>query len=277
MNNNIYKWDDVEFHKTFQPQDTYIVKIMELAANNYSGTKEEISSLTGIPTGKTSGKVIPHIRYAAFMGFIEYSKDGTNYTISLTRLGEIVIREDKYLFESVTKMLAHYFISSPFDGALIWSFIYNSLPYRLDDIVSEELVFNKFMEVFQHEGKDNLNVIKKSYTNGFWQNLDLMDWDNGLCLVSQIYNEDFLYVYAYTLLRDWEMNKSSEHELTVTQISNELCWSKRFHFDDAETLNALDELAFKGFISLNKQLSPCTVVRLENSENLVNKLYDSLR
>ena len=47
---NIYKWDDVEFHKSFQPQDSYIAKIMEAAGDGYSGTKEEISSLTGIPT-----------------------------------------------------------------------------------------------------------------------------------------------------------------------------------------------------------------------------------
>ena len=47
---------------------------MKLAQTDYSGTKEEISCLTGIPTGKTSGKVIPHTRYAAYMGFIEYQK-----------------------------------------------------------------------------------------------------------------------------------------------------------------------------------------------------------
>ena len=28
---NIYKWDDVEFHKSFQPQDSYIANIMEAA------------------------------------------------------------------------------------------------------------------------------------------------------------------------------------------------------------------------------------------------------
>ena len=75
MDNSIspkFSWDDIEFHKTFQPQDTYITKILELAAQGYSGTKEEISAVTGIPTGKTSGKVIPHIRYAAFMGLIDF-------------------------------------------------------------------------------------------------------------------------------------------------------------------------------------------------------------
>lgn len=276
MNKNIYKWDEVEFHKTFQPQDTYIVKIMELAQARFSGTKEEISSLTGIPTGKTSGKVVPHIRYAAFMGFVCYSKEGSVYTLSLTELGKVVMREDKYLFENVTKMLAHYFIASPHNGALIWSFLYDNLPYRLDDSISNELVNSKFFEIFQHDGKDNLNVVKKSYMEGFWQSLRLMDWTDGLCLNGQFYNGDFLYVYAYTLLRDWEQQKSDERELTITQIFDELCWSKRFGLDDTEAMNVLDELAAEGYISLNKQLHPCTVVRLEHSENLIDRLYDSL-
>ena len=276
MSENIYKWNDVEFHKTFQPTDTYIAKIMELAAKEYSGTKEEISSLTGIPTGKTSGKVIPHIFYASFMGFINYRKEGAVFFLTLTPLGKTIIKEDKYLFENVTKLLAHYFITSPDNGALIWSFLYSKLPYRLDDYISADLINNKFKEIFQHDGKDNLNIVKKSYTEGFWQNLRLMDWDNDLCFNSQFYNEEYLYAYAYTLLRDWEIKKSNEHELTITQLTEDLGWNKRLQFTDADALNVLDELASMGVISLNKQLNPCTVVRLEQSDNIVEKIYDSL-
>ena len=276
MSKNTFKWDDVEFHKTFQPQDSYIAKIMELARNNYSGTKEEISSLTGIPTGKTSGKVIPHIRYAAFMGFIEYQKDGSVYTLSLTPLGKTVIREDKYLLENVTRLIAHYNITDPNDGALIWLFMYKYLPYRPDDQISDLLINNKFSEVFQHDGKDNLNVVKKSYTEGFWQKLRLLDWNTEFCLNGQLYNDEYKYLYAYTLLKDWEKYKCDDRELTVTQLSDELCWSKRLGFDDTETMNTLDELAAEGIISVNKQLHPCTVVRSECSDKFTDKLYDLL-
>lgn len=276
MSENSYKWDDVEFHKSFQPQDSYIAKIMELACDNYSGTKEEISSLTGIPTGKTSGKVIPHIRYASFMGFVEYQKNGSVYTLSLTPLGNVVIHEDKYLLENVTRLIAHYYITDPENGALIWSFIYKHLPYRLDDQISDSLINTRFSEVFQHDGKDNLNVVKKSYMEGFWQKLRLIDWDDNLCLNGQMYNEEYKYLYAYTLLRDWEKYKSNEREITVIQLTDELCWSKRFGFDDTETMNVLDELSNEGIISLNKQLHPCTIVRSDSSESYIDRLYDLL-
>ena len=45
--------NDIEFHQTFQPTEAYITKIMELATEQYAGKKEEISSITGIPTGQS--------------------------------------------------------------------------------------------------------------------------------------------------------------------------------------------------------------------------------
>lgn len=55
--------------------------------------------------------------------------------LSLTPLGQAVIKEDKYLLENVTKLLVHYFIMDPNDGALIWSFLYKlaAAKRRLND------------------------------------------------------------------------------------------------------------------------------------------------
>ena len=72
MNDKKFSYDSVNFHKTFAPQDSYISKILELAEQGYSGNKEEISDITGIPTGKTSGKVIPHILYSKYMGINKF-------------------------------------------------------------------------------------------------------------------------------------------------------------------------------------------------------------
>ena len=58
----------LEFHKTFSAETGYVSKILQLAIEKISGTKDELSKISGIPTGKTSGKVIPHIKYAAYMG-----------------------------------------------------------------------------------------------------------------------------------------------------------------------------------------------------------------
>ena len=65
----------LKFHETFQPEWTYIARVLELAKDNYCGSKFDISDITGIPTGKQKGKVEPHIKYAQFMGLICYEND----------------------------------------------------------------------------------------------------------------------------------------------------------------------------------------------------------
>ena len=113
----------IKFHETFQPEAGYLAKILELASNNYSGSKFEISEKTGIPTGKQKGKVEPHIKYAAFMGLLSYACEKGKYQISLTDLGREVYVQDPYLHETLTKWLCHYGISRKEYGAPQWSFL----------------------------------------------------------------------------------------------------------------------------------------------------------
>lgn len=277
MDNSIspkFSWDDIEFHKTFQPQDTYITKILELAAQGYSGTKEEISTVTGIPTGKTSGKVIPHIRYAAFMGLINYEKEGGKYSLSLSRLGEVVYREDKYLYEKITKLICHFNICDKEKGALIWSFLYNQLPNKLDDDIGNAFISSKANEFFGRSVE--FSVVKKAYTEGFWQNTRLLNWEENLHMNSQFFSNDCKYVYAYTLLSAWEYYLPDEREISVSRLTDILKWDRRLGFDETETLNVLDEIASEGIITINKQLHPCTIIRIEEADNILNKLYNTL-
>ena len=108
----------------FQSFLRHLSKILELASQQYVGTKEDISEITGIPTGKTSGKVVPHILYAYYMGLIYYKFERGGYTLSLTPLGKLVRENDKYLFEDITKMICHYSLCDEYTGANIWSFVY---------------------------------------------------------------------------------------------------------------------------------------------------------
>ncbi len=272
MNNWInMKRYDIEFHKTFQPTDLYITKIMELSETKYTGTKEDISSITGIPTGKTSGKVIPHIRYANFMGLIDYENNGSVYRLFLTKLGEIVLKEDKYLFESVTKWLCHYFISDIDNGAYLFSFLYKYLPFQLDSPISKELIERNIKEVFQRDY--DIGIVRRTYTEGFLKTLGIFNWDDSLIINSMYYKNELKYIYAYTLLYSWEKDFPDERELTVDFISDTLYWSRRFGFDTTETLYVLEELETLGSVKLNKQLYPCTVIKLAHSEDYITKLY----
>ena len=272
MSETKYSYDAVNFHKTFAPQDSYLSKIMELASQQYVGTKEEISEITGIPTGKTSGKVVPHILYAYYMGLISYNLEKGCYTLSLTPLGKLVRENDKYLFEDVTKMLCHYNLCDEYIGANIWSFVYR-LPVMLEETMSETAMKRKYNDHFGVNA--DLTPLKKTYSeDGFLAVLGLLDFAEGVKIKSLFYNDSMLYVYAYGLLSSWERVFPSEQEITSDQLSLKLYWGKRFGFDDDEILFALERLEDSGIIKLNKQLVPYTLIKISEAASILPHLYD---
>ena len=264
----------MNFHKTFSPQDSYITKILELANNNYTGSKEEISEETGIPTGKTSGKVVPHILYAQYMGLTTHTLSKGKYTLELTDLGKTVLKNDKYLFEDISRLICHYNICDEDTGAYLWSFIYSRLLIMLDENMSEEAMKKKYNDFFMV--KTDLGALRKSYSNeGFFSFLDLLDFSEGIRINSSYYKDERLYVYAYALFSSWDRTYSKTQEVTADQIID-MKWSKRFGFDEDEMLFALEQMEEKKLIRLNKQLVPYTVIRNADTADVLPHLYELL-
>jgi hypothetical protein len=275
MNEKIFSYDRVNFHKTFAPQDSYIAKILELAEQKYTGSKEKISELTGIPTGKTSGKVVPHIIYAYYMGLISYRLNKGIYSLELTELGDIVYKNDRYLFEDITKLICHFNICDEKEGAYIWSFVYRQLPLMFDEDISEEALKRKYKDFFQIDV--DIRPLKKSYTDdGLWSALNILDFSNGLRINSSYYNDMMLYIYSYTLFSSWDKYFPSQQEITIDQIITSLNWSKRFGFDEDETIYALDQMEEENMVKVNKQLLPFTIIRTAETSQLLPHLYDLL-
>lgn len=274
MNETTFSYDSVNFHKTFSPQDSYIAKILELAKVGYTGSKEEISEETGIPTGKTSGKVVPHILYSQYMGLTTHTLSKGKYTLTLTDLGKTVLENDKYMFEDISRLICHYNICDADKGAYLWSFIYNGLPIMLDENISEEAMKKKYTDFFMI--KTDLGALRKSYSDdGFFALLDLLDFSEGIRINSSYFKDERLYVYAYALFSSWDMNCPETQEITADQIIY-MKWNKRFGFDEDEMLFALEQMEGKQLIRLNKQLVPYTVIRNADTANVLPHLYELL-
>ena len=274
MNETTFSYDSVNFHKTFSPQDSYITKILELAKANFIGSKEEISEETGIPTGKTSGKVVPHILYTQYMGLTTHPLSKGKYTLELTDLGKTVLENDKYLFEDITRLICHYNICDEEIGAYLWSFIYSRLPLMLDETMSDEAMKKKFNDFFMV--KTDLGALRKSYSDdGFFALLDLLDFSDGIRIKSSYYKDERLYVYAYTLFSSWNREYLETQEITADQIID-MKWNKRFGFDEDEMLFAFEQMERKQLIRLNKQLIPYTVIRNADTADVLPHLYELL-
>lgn len=274
MNETTFSYDSVNFHKTFSPQDSYITKIMELAKDRYIGSKEEISEETGIPTGKISGKVVPHILYSQYMGLTTHTFSNGRYALELTDLGKLVLENDKYLFEDISRLICHYNMCDEVSGAYLWSFMYSGLPIMLDETMSDEAMKKRYSDFFMV--KTDLGALRKSYSDdGFFALLDLLDFSDGIRINSSYYRDERLYVYAYALFNSWDRNYAGTQEITADQIL-EMKWNKRLGFDEDEMLFALAQMERKQLLRLNKQLVPYTVIRNVDTTDVLPHLYELL-
>jgi hypothetical protein len=110
------------FHNTFVPERQYINAMMSYAASGQSGDMHEISEATGIPTGKSSGKVIPILDYCRGMGLVSLTGSRRTATkeTEVTAFGRTVLLEDPYLKEPLTQWLAHLHLCGSLTGADVW-------------------------------------------------------------------------------------------------------------------------------------------------------------
>ena len=245
----------LEFHETFQPETTYIAKLLRLASENYVGTKFDISECTGIPTGKQKGKVVPHIRYASCMGLINYSTANGVYSLQLTPLGEEVFVQDPYLHEDLTAWLCHYGMTKRGSSAPQWEYIAHSAHPGFGEKVSQDRLFslastwcdvstaNMLKKVF--------SVVKTSYTEGCFEHLNYLEWDTSITFFEHQENTDY-------------------------ELKEELGFNKIFGLNEDECNYVIDSLADEGIIMVNRQLYPATIIRTSNLTSVISRLYSRL-
>lgn len=274
------KSSTLEFHETFQPELTYISKILKLASEKYSGTKFEISDCTGIPTGKQKGKVEPHIRYARSMGLIDYSTENGVYSLKLTSLGEEVFVQDPYLHEDLSLWICHYRMTKRGSIAPQWEYLVHSVHPGFGGKISQERMF-AIASTWCDVSQDNMlkkvfSVVKNCYTEGCFQRLDFLDWDVNIEFHELSERFDLIFAYAYALLDSWEYVFPDKQEITDFEFKNEIGFGRIFGLNEDECNYVVDSLAYEGFISVNRQLFPATIIRISNSENVISQMYSRL-
>lgn len=271
---------NLNFHETFSPDLEYISKIIYIADKCDGLTKEEISDLTGIPTGASSGKVEPHINYAKLMNLIEFNKEGNKYYIYTTSLGKVIRDEDLYFLENVSKLVCNYFLTSKIYGATMWSRIIRVMSDKYGDKIKESVILKDLFEEFNIKIKlspfKNCYKNQKSFESLQLINIEEVDNENLILLNKNKYEEEMIYVYAYTLLKEIEVFDDKRTEFSIDEIFNIISWQKGFCWDDDFAMKILEKLSDLNIIVLNRQLNPITVIANTNSEEIVDKIYSLL-
>lgn len=153
------------FHRTFKPERSYLSALLRYAAAGKSGSLEEISKHTGIPTGSSSGKMQPTIDYCTGMGLLRPQKTNAVYTFSLTPFGRVVLAEDPFFSSPVTQWLAHLQLCHPRTGADLWYQVFVEGMETLGMDFSRQTLEHHLRTVYATEGRNPIGPVVGAYTD----------------------------------------------------------------------------------------------------------------
>ena len=267
---------NLNFHQTFYANLDYISKILELSDGCLLRTLEEISSVTGIPTGKSSGKVLPHIVYAKYMNLIEYTNKNGNYQLTRTILGEKIFIEDPFLTEKITKLICHYFLTSEVYGAEQWFFMYRNMQGKYGKKINVTVIKDEVGKFFKKSLK--LTPFKGCYVNNLsFSNLNLLN------ITAQTYEflnfesmNEYYYAILFCLVSELEQLDKNRKEFTGEEIFNNIKWQLAFNWSEKQAMAFFEKTCNDGLTVLNRQMTPMTILFNVSSDMIVERIYSLL-
>ncbi len=265
---------ELNFHQTFKPERSYISELLQVGEEINRVSLEELSKMTGIPQGKSSGKLVPHLKYAKLMGLLDYSLSNGLYTAHLTDLGKELSEQDISLSENISILTLHHNIIKKESGADLWCYCFNDFFNRY----GKKGQYSTFLRDTESKfGKIKYGPFLKSYEE-FFSQLNLLEIDTSKDIIEypkMAISQELLPVIGYIFYDLWDIIFPMETEITSTQLKN-LNFRNRFNWNEMDELDALEQLSDYGLIRLNKQLMPFTILRLTSKDNLLSRLYSEL-
>ena len=266
---------NLNFHLTFPPVADGISRLLSVADSEGAYTKEELSQQTGIPTGKSSGKVVPYINYAAYMGLLIFHAENHKYTLATTPLGRELRQQDPGLHEKVSLLVCHSRLTSQSTGASLWAYFFKSIFPRYPGGIVETLLKDELQKAAKQGAEVNKGPFLSAYT-GMFAPLRLLDMSNGnLAVSSSTYDSDSLYAYAYGLLYEWETRFPERREITADDLYG-LQMMSTYGLNRDAFADLIQRLADTGILHFNRQLVPYTVIQNRSSEDMIPLLYSLL-
>lgn len=272
-------FQNLNFHQTFVPEGNYLSGILNIAdeAEKWMDL-DTISRETGIPQGESSGKIPPHINYAQYMGLIKYETSSGKYGIRLTDLGRTVKRSDPYLRENVSALLCHYMITRENGGAIAWSFGFHRALSPTNPTIQVTALVNMMQEqVSKSATRKNISPFIGSYVRGFFSPLEILTEDKAMNTITEhpvSYRPELIYVYAFALYQSWDSVYRSD-EITANQL-HDIQFRQPFGWNADEEYIILEHMQDHHIIRLNRQLSPYSIVRLTDTNKLLDCMYSEL-
>lgn len=272
----------VSFHQTFVPERQYISTFLRFVASDRTGSDQYISDQTGIPVGKSSGKVPAIISYCSGMGLIEITNPGkpSERSFNLTDFGRVVFLEDNNLSEELTQWLAHLHLCREVQGAEVW---YLSFTKGIDVLgmnFSESDLVDFLERSCGKRSKSPIGPMLRTYTEpAAFQTAQAITYnsDNEILVRSPApLLTSYRNGYSAFFLQLWETYFSKERQITLSDFEETTQWQKMCGWNTRQLETVLEMMQETDSILIDKLMKPWVLTRKGISKNYWSSLYDEL-
>lgn len=266
------------FHQSFCPERSYLSFLLRLASRQFEGTTDQISQETGIPTGKSSGKVDPHKKYCQAMGLIEVlSASGVRARLTLTPLGETIYREDLAIQEELSQLILHLMISGSHGGALAWNFLFGRSKivlgnrFSIDDATS-------FLTSLLGKSTALPGPIFTTYREeASLLRSGMLDLNDAMVTRKPLkQNPEYFWGYAYCWLKYWETSLGESQQVPLAHYEMACNFQEIAGWTSSQYASYLSWMTDHRLIKIDRQTGDPLILKTGTSGGIANNIFSEL-
>ncbi len=280
----------INFPETFVIEFNLISALLKAISKHGEliGTKEEVSLLTGIPTGKSSGKVAPMIKYAFAIGLVDYEYRNSQWTLKLTKLGEVVYEEDLGFIEPITILISHLMFCRRVNLEAIplgivdpWFQLFaNShicLGQSFDSSEMKKFIFGN------QEIKPSFNkfasILIRTYTNpdSKFYGLNLLKFDGDKLKRGQAPRvREYYPAYSVFMFLAWDCYLKDTKQIELDRFLDEIGFFSLLNWSKAQSLDWINWMESKKFVQVDRQTGTALALRTASTDIIIDALYSEV-
>jgi hypothetical protein len=269
------------FHKTFVPERTHINAMLKYASIGKKGSFIEIGQDTGIPTGKSSGKVVPTLDYCRGMGLIALSDESKNNSVKqpiLTDFGRIILFEDPFLKENITQWICHFNLCSPNIGADVWYQVFFKGFFTLGMSFNRKTLLNYLENIYEVQNTSIIGPLVRMYNDpaSFSVCSALVEKGENYERKSAPVTDENIWGYGAWILNLIEIFYPDNNQITLTELDRAIGCKTIPGWDISDFHKILFFFEQKKILNVDRHMEPWVIQPIESSQNLWKKIFHDL-
>lgn len=263
----------LNFHETFVPERTYVEKLIAFLSVKPGATTQEITEQTGIPQGKSSGKVSSTLSYCRGFGLVE-TENGPN----LTAFGKLILQKDKRLKSRFTQWMLHLKLCRKAKGAEIWHQVFAHSYNTLGNSWTEESLSSFLESIFGSKNRSLVGPLLRMYdeASSFKTAGVLNDSGDAVERNPAPVLSDYMYGYASLLLEAWDQFFSGRPQVGLSEFEETTNFFASAGWTSKRVNEVLDRLGDLGVLNVNRYLGDPVMLRLKDLQQVEEVMYSTV-